>query len=282
MDTLKNIISNNEYLKKQISKLENWETDYFHTNEINGVDAFVYLDYRDFGYISKHSNFVEALEEVIDELECGIFFKKDDPSISISSSDDNFITFNGKELICGDTSYAIQDDFDTWLYFEKNCIETGVYGGLYKVGYYGDCDPYSFDEDYGKYFSDDEKKRLAEIEKILEVWELHKQLDQTTLMHWDLPSWAWDLLPKAMQSLDDGIEILRVEELSPTSCEVIFEFFEDDWIDEVVNPSAIVQGLEQLEGNEYKFTLNFKTNAVRFLRELNQGDGDEMSFMSVG
>jgi hypothetical protein len=85
-----------------------------------------------------------------------------------------------------------------------------------------------------------------------------------------------------MQSLDDGIEILRVEELSPTSCEVIFEFFEDDWIDEVVNPSAIVQGLENLEGNEYKFTLNFKTNAVRFLRELNQGGGDEMSFMSVG
>jgi len=280
MELLKNIIEKNIYLEEQMAKLENWDVDYFHMNDIGGVDAKIYLDYKKFGYIHKHSRFKEALEEYLDNCMIGIFFDKQNDCLSISSSEEAFINYMGDELIIDGEYMPIKDDFDTWLKYEQKIIATGTYYGLYKAGYYGDCDPYKFDEDYSKFFSQDDKKRAQEIEDILEIDQFRKDLEDRTLMHWDLPQKVFDALPLCISSLDDGIEVLQVRELNPESVEIVFEFFEDDW--EGIDTKAIINSLEHIQGNEYMFKHTFKNNAVRFLKSILEGNNDEMSFLSIG
>ena len=276
MDALKKFIENNPYLNEIVSKLENWETDFFIMNEIGGVDAKIYLEYENFGYIQKHSKFMEALEEVLEEHDLVNFDKRTD-SIYISTGEEAFVSFIGDELIIGDECIPVEEDFEIWIKLEHKILEDGIYYGLYKAGYYGDCDIYVFDEDYSQHFSQDEKKRKEEIEQILLTYDLKHQLNDTTLMHWDLPQNIFDCLPVELANLDDGVEILSIDEFSPEGVEITFEFFEEDW--EGVDTKAIINALEYKQGNEYIYKHKFKTNSLRFLREI--GGSDEMSFLSV-
>jgi hypothetical protein len=281
---LENALLNNDYLKKLINKLENWEADYLHANDMQGVDAFVNYDKKEFGTLVEHENFEEVLETLLTK-DFGIYINFKDENMSVSSCDDNFITFNGNEIIFHDgKSEKFADDFHAWLLLEEKCLETGVYGGIYKLGYYGDCDEFKFDKNYGETFSDDEKVRLLEVRKILSMYKVMKDLEDHTAYHYDLPEFAEEQLPnKEIMEITsgNGLEIIELAEVSDGGCWVVFEADSSEMDD----AETLIQEMRKLNFNHmgingryasyhrFSFWIKFKGNAKRFILETIEQDG---------
>lgn len=280
---LESALLNNDYLKKQIRKLENWEGDYLHANDIQGVDCFVNFNKKEFGTLVEHENFEEVLESVLHDF--GIYINFRDESMHVSSCDDNFITFNGDEIIFHDgKSEKFADDFHAWLLLEEKCLETGMYGGIYKLGYYDDCDEFKFDKNYGETFSDDEKVRLQEVRKILSMYKVMKDIENHTAYHYDLPEFAEEQLPtKEIMALTggSGLEIIELAEVNDGGCKVVFEAdiseMEDDqeFKSQMESLGFISLGLNLKYGTFAKFSylIQFKGNTRRFILETIEQDG---------
>ena len=274
----------NEYLKEKIKKLENWEYEYLHQNDESGVDAFVSFDLKEFGGLQEHEEFEEVLESVLTEYH-GIYLIFKDNQMFVSSCEDNFITFNSDEIIFHDgKSEKIVDDFHAWLLLEEKCLESGVFGGIYKLGYYGDCEEYKFDKNYGETFSDDEKVRLCEVRKILSMYSMMKDLDNSTAFHYDLPDFAEEQLPN--KEIDDltggsGLEIIELAEVSDGGCFVVFEAdsSEMDSLETLID-RMMKLGFNPMGGNKkfpeyhnFSFWIKFKANSKRFILQTIEEDG---------
>jgi hypothetical protein len=275
---------NNEYLKERTTKLNNWDYEYLHQNDENGVDAFVSFDLKEFGGLEEHEEFEQVLENILVEYH-GIYLIFKDNQMYVSSCDDNFITFNSDEIILSDnTSAKIIDDFHAWLLLEEKCLETGIFGGIYKLGYYGDCEEYKFDKNYGETFSDDEKVRLCEVRKILSMYKMMKDLDNHTAYHYDLPDFAEEQLPnKEIMELTggNGLEIIELAEVSDGGCWVVFEAdsSEMDSLETLID-SMKKLGFNPVGGNKrypdiynFSFWIKFKANSKRFILDTFEQDG---------
>jgi hypothetical protein len=273
----------NKYLLEKIKKLENWEYEYLHANDVNGVDAFVSFERKEFVGLEDHEEFEDVLDKILTDYCININFKDD--QMYVSSGDDNFISFNGDEVIFHDgKSEKFADDFHAWLLIEEKCLETGIYGGVYKLGYYDDCDEYKFDKNYGETFSDDEKVRLQEVRKILSMYKVMKDLDNRTAYHYDLPEFAEEQLPtREIMELTggSGLEIIELRDVNDGGCSVVFEAI----CLEMEDAELFIEEMRRLNFNhigandkyasylKFTFSIKFKGNSRRFILQTIEEDG---------
>jgi hypothetical protein len=279
------LLEKNEYLKKQIIKLENWDHDYLRTNDISGVDAIVYLDMKEFGDLVNDENFEDELSSFLDDY--SIHYSSDNNEISISTSDEAFVCYLGKELYLPEQQKTekILSDFHTWLLLEEHILSNGILSGIYQLGYYGDCSEYKFDKNYMESFSEDEKKRLKEVREILEIFDFTKNFDSHTVHHVDLPTKIYEKLPQVIKNLD-SCEIMKLEDITAECFNIVFEIeIDEENGGDDLRESLLANGFKEVGGDfrygnyvHFETTIAYKDNAIRFI----MGGGDEMSFVSIG
>jgi hypothetical protein len=278
------LLEKNEYLKKQILKLEHWDYDHLRCNDISGVDAIVYLDMKEFGDLADDESFDDELNDFLTDY--GMHYSSKYNEISISTSDESFISFDGKELTLPETnkSEKILSDFHTWLLLEEHFLTNGILSGIYKVGYYGDCDEYKFDKNYMEMFSEDEKQRLKEVRELLEIFDLTKNFDNHTIHQVDLPQKIYENLPQVIKNLE-SCEIMQLDDITRDSFSIVFEIEIEDSEDgeklqeKLLSNGYKIVGGDSRYGNYVHFgtTISLRDNSIRFIL----GGGDEMSFVSI-
>jgi len=277
-------LKNNKHLKEVEKILDDWDENkgYLVTNDIQGVDLISEINIKKLGLdIEDEDEIAEMLEAHYDGSDYFFRYSKDDYckfALVVSSCEEIFITFEGDLCFPDKESKSVKlskdnREIEIMAYALEWMHDNGCFPSIYELDYYGYSPTlYNFydTEEYKKLSSDD-KKQKEEVDRLVEIIEFQKQLDETTLNLGDLPSKFYEALPKLLQTNDGYIEVLSVDSFDAYT--LTFEFdledLEDDALEEIeklIEKKVILSGIFQ-EGS-YKITVSLLPNSVRFITGL--------------
>lgn len=273
-------MKDNKHLKEVEKILDNWDIDkgYLTTNDIHGVDLVAPINLKELGIDGTDEELIEKLELHYDGSDYYFHHNTDayhEVSLVISSCEEIFITFEGE--LCfpdGDTKSVKLSkenrEIEIIAYSLEWMHDNGCFPGIYQLDYYSNSpEAYSF-YDTNEYkalgLSEDEKKQVAEIDRLVQVIEFTRTLEENTQTLGELPSEFYEALPKLLQENDGHMEVISVESFDVHS--MTFEFETDEFEEEIhmlVKDKIISYGDNN---TTFKITINLLPNSVRFMKGL--------------
>ncbi len=275
-------LKNNKHLKEVQAILDNWDEQkgWLTTNDIGGVDLVSEIDLKKLGFQDIDE------EEILDALELhydgsDYYFSRDyhggGPSLIASSSEEIFITYENELYFPDRDKKNIKLSNDNWntevlAYSLQWMHESGIFPSIYKLDYYGNSPTivkFHEWEDY-KRLSSDDKKQFEEVERLVDICDLIKNMNESTYTIGDLPKKFYDALPQVIKQNDGTLEIMEVGNFDPYTLEITFraEDMEEEDLDEVRELISKGTLVELPNGYDFKITISLLSNAIRFIKGL--------------
>jgi len=295
---MKHKLDNNKYLKGKIIQLEDWKDVNFQTNEMDGVDVYVEFDLKELKVEVTQEEFEEYIVDdcLHYDKDIGLFQGTGDEAWYNNHSEELVLPHEplSNTVIKHQRFFKIQNDFHLWLLFEKYILESGYYPNIFDIDYYGYVDgTHKFDEEYGENFPEDEKKKLKEIENLLEIFKVNDYLEDHCQQLYDLPDCLTKNLSDLLTNYDEVIEIMKIEEIKYSH--VIVECLVEKFMTrdgKIRNMDAMLRKLNaekigdknQYGETEFRMRINLKNNSTRYILEGGKDENrrNKMSFLSVG
>jgi len=279
-------LKNNKHLKEVESILDNWDTNkgYLTTNDMDGVDLIAEIDIDKLGI--DYEDEVE-LAQILEEHYEGsdYYFRREIDShiefaIVASTCEEIFVTYEG--VLCfpdrDSESVKLSNDnreVEIIAYALDWMHDKGYFPSIYQLDYYGNSpDLYNFYEtnEYKALgLSDDDKKQKKEVDRLVQIIEFQKYLEENTQTLGDLPHEFYEALPTILQENDGYIEVLSVDSYDAHSMTIEFEMddLEEDELEEfkkLINKGVVKE--TKTSDLSYKITISLLPNSVRFMKGL--------------
>ena len=276
-------LKENLHLKEVEKILDSWDTvkGYLTTNEDDGVDLVSAIDISKLGFPedTEEEEIFEALELHYDGGD--YYFVRElygnkEPALIVSTCEEIFVTYEGELVFPDKDSDSIklskdERDIEILVYSLNWMHEKGMFPTVYRLDYYGNSPEVInvFDFPEYKMFSQDEKKQYAEVERMVEILNIKRKLNDTTLTLGEIPLKFYEKLPEVLKSNDGNIELMEVRDFNVDSLEVSFllEELEDDELIEFkkLQDKGIVDEGDKMDW--YRINIKLHTNAIQFIKE---------------
>ena len=274
-------LKDNKHLKEVESILDKWDDSKgtLITNDIHGVDLVSEISIKELGLdIEDEDEIAELLELHYDGSD--YFFQRNrddyyDFALIASSCDEIFITFEGNLCFPEDKytqSVELSRDnreIEIIAYSLEWMNEHGCFPSIYQLDYYSNSPTlynfYETNEYKALGLSDDEKKQVKEVDRLVQVIEFCKTLEENTQTLGDLPSEFYESLPELLQENDGEVEVLSVDSFDVHTMEIEFE------IDELFDYQALLEKNIITKGDNdltFKIKISTLSNSLRFIKDL--------------
>jgi len=273
-------LKDNKHLKEVESILDKWDVNKgtLITNDIHGVDLVSEISIKELGLdIEDEDEIAELLELHYDGSDYFFQRNKDDYydfALIASSCEEIFITFEGDLCFPDQNTQSVKlsrdnREIEIIAYSLEWMNENGCFPSIYQLDYYSNSPTlYNFYEtnEYKELgLSDDEKKQVAEIDRLVQVIEFCKTLEENTQTLGDLPHEFYESLPALLQENDGEVEVLSVDSFDVHTMEIEFE------IDELFDYQSLIEKNIITEGDNdltFKIKISTLSNSLRFIKDL--------------
>jgi len=284
-------LDNNKHLKEVEKILDNWndKEGYLTTNDIQGVDLVSEIDITKLGLETEDEDEIaELLELHYDGSD--YHFQRDKDSycefaIVVSSCEEIFVTFEGDLCFPDNNTKSVKlsrdnREVEIIAYSLEWMHENGCFPSIYLLDYYSNSpELFNFYEmDEYKALSDDDKKQKKEVERLVQIIELQKTLEENTQSLDGLPYEFYEALPEILQQYDGEYEILLVDSFDAHTLTIEFEApdyeDEEDEMEKLKKLGKVTQGNTEIS---YYITISLLPNSVRFMKGLDDVLGLEVA-----